>query len=81
MKWSSKIGRMYVTKRGTARVHAQYWIRHNGVGNFTAGYEGFGMSVTFTDRGADRIFKTVGEAKKYCEMKDTSAVLITEVVA
>ena len=72
---------MYVTKRGTARVHAQYWVRHNGVSNFTAGYEGFGMSVTFTDRGNDRIFSTVGEAKAYCEKKDSEAVLIEEVIA
>ena len=82
MKWSSKIGRMYTTKRGTARVHAQYWVRHNGVGNFTAGYEGFGMSVTFLDHhGHERIFSTVGEAKAYCEKKDREAVLIEEVIA
>lgn len=81
MKWGNKIGRIYATKRGTARIHAQYWVKHNGVNNFTAGYEGFGMLVTFTQGGKDRIFSTVGEAKAYCEKKDNEAVLIEEVVA
>ena len=81
MEWGIKRGRIYATKRGTARVHAHYWVRHNGVKNFTAGYEGFGIMVTFTDGGKDRIFSTVGEAKAYCEKKDREAVLIEEVIA
>lgn len=81
MEWGTKIGKIYATKRGTARVRAQYWVKHNGANNFTAGYEGFGMLVTFTQGGKVRVFSTVGEAKAYCEMKDREAVLIEGVIA
>ena len=76
MEWSIKRGRVYTTKPGTARAHHHYWIRHNGVGNFTAGYYGFGADITFTKLGTPLVFSTIHAAKVYCKAKDDSAVII-----
>jgi len=81
MEWSIKRGRIYATKPDTARAHLHYWVRHNGVNDFTAGYYGFGMDVTYTAQGAPIHFRTIGEAKRYCEAKDAAAVIIEAVTA
>jgi len=82
MKWQAKRGRIYKTFDGTARAHLHYWVRHNGVNDFTAGYYGFGgMDVTYTAHGTPIHFRTIGEAKRYCEAKDAAAVIITAVKA
>ena len=76
MKWQVKRGRMYKTENGTARAHLYYWVRHDGVKAFSAGYYGFGMDVTFTNFGKPLNFSTIAEAKAYCSKKDSEAVLI-----
>jgi hypothetical protein len=76
MKWQVKRGRMYKTENGTARAHLYYWVRHNGVGSFSAGYYGFGRDITFTSAGLPINFSTIAEAKAHCLKKDTEAVLI-----
>jgi hypothetical protein len=81
MKWLSKRGRMYKTENGTAQAHLYYWVRHNGVNSFTAGYYGFGIPVTFTANGRQINFTTVGEAKAYCEKVDRETLVIEEVRA
>ena len=76
MKWLSKRGRMYKTENGTARAHLYYWVRHNGVNSFSAGYYGFGRDVTFSGNLLPINFKTIGEAKAYCLKKDNEANVI-----
>lgn len=84
MKWLSKRGRIYRTQEGTTRAHLYYWIRHEGVKHFEAGYYGFGKEITFLDThynlGKARRFSTVGEAKRFCEKRDNEAVVIEEKV-
>jgi hypothetical protein len=80
MKWLSKRGRMYKTENGTARAHLYYWVRHNGVSSFSAGYFGFGQEITFTKNGTPLNFSTIGEAKTHCLKKDNEAVIITAMV-
>jgi hypothetical protein len=67
---------MYKTENGTARAHLYYWVRHNGVKAFSAGYYGFGIDVTFTNFGKPLNFSTIAEAKAYCSDRDNEAVLI-----
>jgi hypothetical protein len=81
MLWNIKRGRVYISKQGTAKAHLYYWVRHQGVGHFEAGYYGYGKEITFLDRGEPRRFKTIGEAKAYCERKDNEAIIITAVTA
>jgi len=79
MKWQAKRGRIHKTFNGTARAHLHYWVRHNGKGNFTAGYYGFGRDIEYTSNGRPIRFSTVHAAKAYCKAKDNSAVIITAV--
>ena len=85
MKWGNKIGRIYRSKHGTTRAHLYYWIRHEGVRHFEAGYYGFGKEITFLDThynlGQPRRFSTVGEAKRFCEKRDANDVIIEGVTA
>ena len=81
MKWQVKRGRIYKTFNGTARAHLYYWVRHDGVNDFTAGYYGFGMEITFTNHGTPLHFRTVGAAKAHCQAKDNAAVIIEAVTA
>ena len=76
MKWNIKRGRIYTSKQGTAKAHLYYWIRHEGVKHFTAGYYGFGRDIAFTDRGEPRRFFTIEEAKRFCENTDANALVI-----
>jgi hypothetical protein len=81
MEWHIKRGRIHKSVNGTAKAHLYYWVRHNGVKSFTAGYYGFGIEVTFTAMGAPLNFSTVGEAKAYCSKKDNEALIIEAVTA
>jgi hypothetical protein len=85
MKWNIKRGRIYRTQEGTTRAHLYYWVRHEGVNHFEAGYYGFGREITYLDTyrelGRPRRFSTVGEAKRFCEAKDRETILIEEVIA
>jgi hypothetical protein len=76
MKWYVKRGRMYKSVNGTARAHLYYWVRHNGVRSFSAGYYGYGREIEFMPH-----FSTVQQAKAYCEKTDANAFIIEEVTA
>jgi hypothetical protein len=81
MEWNIKRGRIYLSKQGTTRAYLYYFVRHEGVKNFTAGYYTLGRDVTILDRGLPRVFSTVGEAKAYCEKKDRETLIIEGIPA
>ena len=76
MEWQAKRGRIHKSVNGTAKAHLYYWVRHNGVRSFNAGYHGFGLDVTYLAMGKMLNFSTLAEAKAYCLKKDNEAVLI-----
>ena len=75
MKWHTRRGRIYKSINGTAKAHLFYWVKQEGAYHFVAGYYGFGKDIQFRNL----VFKTAGEAKNYCAVKDAEAVVITEV--
>jgi hypothetical protein len=77
MKWHIRRGRIYKSINGTAKAHLFYWVKQEGAFNFVAGYYGFGQDVQFQGL----TFRTAGEAKNYCAVKDAQAVVIEEVRA
>ena len=76
LNWGTRIGKMQITVKGTARAHWYYWIRREGPRDWRAGYYGFGMEVPYR-----LTFATSGQARAYCEAKDSEAVIIEEVTA
>ena len=75
MKWHTRRGRVYKSINGTAKAHLFYWVKQEGAYHFVAGYYGFGKDIQFRNL----VFRTAGEAKNYCAVKDAEAVVITEV--
>jgi hypothetical protein len=75
MKWHIRRGRVYKSINGTAKAHLYYWIKQEKAYHFVAGYYGFGKEIEFQGL----VFKTAGEAKNYCAVKDAQAVVIEEV--
>lgn len=76
MKWGTRIGRIQITIKGTARAHWYYWIKREGAHNWKAGYYGFGAEIPYRET-----FTTSAKARAYCEMKDREAVIIEEIRA
>ncbi|NDB36357.1 MAG: hypothetical protein EB023_13695 [Flavobacteriia bacterium] len=77
MKWLARRGRVYKSINGTAKAHLFYWVKQEGAYNFVAGYYGFGRDIQFQGL----TFRTAGEAKNYCEIKDKEAVVIEEKIS
>ena len=77
MKWHIRRGRVYKSINGTAKAHLFYWVKQEGAYHFVAGYYGFGRDIQFQGL----TFRTAGEAKNYCAMKDKEAVIIEEKIS
>jgi hypothetical protein len=52
-----------------------YWVKQEGAFHFVAGYYGFGRDIQFQGL----TFRTAGEAKNYCAVKDAQTLVIEEV--
>ena len=74
--WGTRIGKMQITVKGTARAHWYYWIKREGPHDWRAGYYGFNMEIPYRET-----FTTSAQARAYCEAKDATAVIIEEVTA
>ena len=80
MKWNKQGAQFQSSRKGTSRAHEYYFVTTIGAGGagWLAGFKGYGRQVIMTSAGA---FKTAGEARAYCEIKDREAVIIEEVSA
>jgi hypothetical protein len=76
LNWGTRIGKMQITVKGTARAHWYYWIKREGAHDWRAGYYGFNMEVPYR-----LTFATSAQARAYCERKDSEALVIEEVRA
>jgi hypothetical protein len=72
LEWGTRYGKMQITIKGTPRAHWYYWVRQEGTYNFTAGFYGYGQEIPYRET-----FRTIREARAYCEKKDAEAIIIT----